>query len=446
MKKAYPFQYITRALRGFIPGRTVLMLLLFIGAHQLPAQALSVPDSSMARRSLIDTITAPYTMISPSDGRILSDPFSSILVKFEVRELEDRLYLIFKHSRENRFPDISAGNMIIRRSRSDGSIDQIKIFLDEIGALVVRIHPRGGRSELSLSLFGTTLYNRIPIFLDVQEIIQTDINRILELAGGRIPWEQLTPPSRPEEYQNLRQMLDDLRTVLPSLPDSEDGAMDARGNMIRIETLGLHALPGFNCSGFAKFVVDGMYFPITDSLSDVELLKIRHPEYRGTELSRKFEESRDPYFGLDWTRNLAVAMDAVARGEDASRLEAIVRRRPEALDVRSTPYIEYRDDLGYPVESLVQVLYLQALENPGDLYLGSINGEFGNDPVLWQHFHVVVLFPYFDDTGRFRVAVLERNVESSPASLQRRYPGNYVHLVRITPSEKYILPEIPGVN
>lgn len=446
MKKAYTATQRSRRFPVFHSSRTMLALLFFFAIHQLPAQALSVPDTSMARRSLIDTITAPYSMISPSEGRVLSDPFSSILVKFEVQEMDDRLYLIFKHERENRFPDISPGNMIIRRSRSTGDIDQVKIFLDEIGALVLRIHPRGGRSELSLSLFGTRLYNRIPIFLEINEIIQTDINRILELAGGRIPWEQLSAPSDLSEYTAMREILENLRLILPALPDSEDGAMDALGNMVRIETLGLHSLPGFNCSGFAKFVVDGMYLPLSGGLSDVELLKTRHPEYRGTELSRKFEESRDPYFGLDWTRNLAVAMDAVSRGAEPSGLEEIIRRRPEAMDVRNTPYVEYRDDLGYPVDRLVQVMYLQARENPGDFYLGSINGEFGSDPVLWQHFHVVVLFPYFDDSGRFRIAVLERNVESSPESLRRRYPGKYVHLVRITPTEKYILPEIPGVN
>jgi hypothetical protein len=98
--------------------------------------------------------------------------------------------------------------------------------------------------------------------------------------------------------------------------------------------------------------------------------------------------------------------------------------------------------VGYRVEDLIPVLYLQAVRQPGRFYLGSINGEFGSEPVLWQHYHIVVLFPYFDEAGTFRIAVLERNVESSVASLQRRYSGEYVHLVGIRPASDFILPEI----
>ncbi len=49
---------------------------------------------------------------------------------------------------------------------------------------------------------------------------------------------------------------------------------------------------------------------------------------------------------------------------------------------------------------------------------------------LRLHDHVVVIFPYVDARQVFRVAVFERSVETSLDSLSRRYPGDFVHLVR----------------
>ena len=39
--------------------------------------------------------------------------------------------------------------------------------------------------------------------------------------------------------------------------------------------------------------------------------------------------------------------------------------------------------------------------------------------------------PYFDTDGRFETVVLERNVETSIASLQRRYGRDFIHLTRV---------------
>jgi len=71
-----------------------------------------------------------------------------------------------------------------------------------------------------------------------------------------------------------------------------------------------------------------------------------------------------------------------------------------------------------------------------------VNTEFGAEPVLRQHVHVAVLFPYFDESGRFSITVLERNVETDIDSLAERYPGSYVHLVRVEADEAFQPPRI----
>jgi len=213
-------------------------------------------------------------------------------------------------------------------------------------------------------------------------------------------------------------MVERIRKDLPLLPDAEDGAMDKNGKLVFIKSAkSQERLPGFNCSGFAKWVADGLYKPRTGSYLDIEDLKKKQLSIRGNRITNRYEEERDPFFGLDWTRNIAQILSGSSD--------------PEGQDVRNLPYGRYREDIGFPMDELKGILFYLAVREPGTFYLGSINREYGNEPILRQHYHIVVLFPYFLETGEFRVVVFERNVESDLASLNKRYPGDFIHLVRI---------------
>jgi hypothetical protein len=212
--------------------------------------------------------------------------------------------------------------------------------------------------------------------------------------------------------------------------------MDASGRLVFIEDLrSQERLPGFNCSGFAKWVVDGFYAPITGTYLPIEPLKEKHLAIRGNGWTRPYEESRDPFFGLDWTRNLARYLDAARRAEAPQSIDI------ERYDVRAVPFSRYAEDMGYLGADLPRVLLWLAHEEPGTIYLGSVAREYGEKPVLRQHAHVVVFLPYVDENGVFRVSVMERNVETSLESITRRYGDDLVHLVRI-PSDGPFTPPI----
>ena len=211
--------------------------------------------------------------------------------------------------------------------------------------------------------------------------------------------------------------------------------MDEDGRLVFIESLVLQdQQPGFNCSGFAKWIVDGLYMGLYGSFLPIEPLKTKHVELRGHRWSEPREDDRDPYFGLDWTRNLATAVLSAERGG--------LEIHPEAADVRQIPFTEYVEDVGFPVSRLAQIMYLLAVRDPGYFYLASVNREFGSEPRLNQHVHVAVLFPYFDQDERFHVAVMERNVETTLESLDRRYHSDNVHLVRVRADVSYTPPLI----
>ena len=75
----------------------------------------------------------------------------------------------------------------------------------------------------------------------------------------------------------------------------------------------------------------------------------------GKQMGDPLEYKRDPYFGLDWTRNLAVTMMELG-GKKVSR---------EAADIRSSSFSRYIEDVGFPVSDLDKVLYELAVRKPG---------------------------------------------------------------------------------
>ena len=159
---------------------------------------------------------------------------------------------------------------------------------------------------------------------------------------------------------------------------------------------------------------------------DIAPLKSRNAG-RNNPWSTRFEEELDPWFGLDWSRGLARTIAVARTGASPSDAQ---------IDVRSSDRLAYVRDVGYPVPRLEYLLYFLARANPGQLYVGSVNAPSAlavseGTPTLRQHHHVVILLPYFDAGGAFRVAVMERNLQTSLASLTRRYGSEYVHLVRI---------------
>ena len=184
-------------------------------------------------------------------------------------------------------------------------------------------------------------------------------------------------------------------------------------------------------------MVDGFYAPLTGRDTDIMALKSRD-SMRGGKWSARYEEELDPYFGLDWTRGLARSVGQARTGSTPP---------DEDVDVRDAEHVPYVRDVGYPVPRLRFVLYFLARREPGNIYLGSVNAasrETSQDgiPTLRQHHHVIVLLPFFDSRGVFQVVVMERNVETNLASLNRRFAQEYVHLVRLDSTGGFSLPEI----
>ncbi len=405
-------------------------------------------ENAEVRMGMENTIKAPFYSLLTRQKEIHQQVLTPIAVEFELRKSSESFYLLFKNEQDYKYPVWGRGNYIIKRNLRTGDFEQIKIFLQNDEDSFIRLFPLDeNRSVLDLVLYGVQLYEGIVLPVSLEELSVSSFTRVMHLTRGTIHWELLFTSKSYGEWKILSDLAREITADLGKLHEVDDAAQDQYGRSVLIETGMILNDPGaVNCSGFAKWITDGLILAerggSAGSLIPVDRLK------RPTESEQEREknpwssarEDRDPYFGLDWTRNLAVLFKEEKSADPVTD--------PRELDVRNVPFFTYRENIGYELENLMTVLYLLAIENPGTFYMGSVNSLYGEDPVLWQYHHIALFFPWFSEKGDFQLAVLETGAESSLDNLKIRYPDSFVHLVRVDNADTFSDPvdfsESPG--
>ncbi len=347
------------------------------------------------------------------------------------------------------------GAWIVKRNLSDGSFVQAKVFLRNDPNTFLRLYPFGERSKLDLVIYKGVVRHEVILPVPFGRLLASPLRDILAWTRDSVDWDLLSPV--PGLYGNIRYLAGAIRERLPGLRYADDGALDESGRAVLIRGGKQTGEPGLNCSGFAKWVVDGLLKPVTGKWLAVEPLKERHEDLRGSSFTRPYEHARDPFFGLDWSWNLGKAVsDALYPHRKNNVLDNEVRMPPFALLDRGSPdpanggqsYQPYPSDFeidGYRVDGLPALLYILAVREPGSFYIATFNRRVGEKVALRQYFHEALLFPYFENTGEFRVAVFESAAETSLDAVIRRYPSEFVHLVRIPAQPEFDPPELPKI-
>ncbi|MCG8479257.1 MAG: hypothetical protein MI724_09200 [Spirochaetales bacterium] len=398
--------------------------------------AITIPDTSRARAAVLERMTAPVQRYEAVVRELIPQPGGDPVI-FRTEEQNESRYYLFIAPDDDRFDLASPGTVIVRRRIGDGAFEQIKIFLQHHEGSFVRLRPRGRTLRMDLFLAWAPLYRDVPVPITMERALTVPFATLRDATRGVVDWSLLEPDVHHPGYAAIRRMIEEARRALP---DASDGAVNVDGSPVFIETVAAEEAPALNYSGFAKWVVDGLYGARTGSYLPVESLRHKHLDHRGTAWSAPREDDRDPYFALDWTRNLAREMYGLERGVASHLLD------PEIADVRTVPVARYREDVGYAMDQLRATLYWLAVTEPGTVYLGSVNRSFGDELVLRQHTRVVVFLPYFDGEGRFEVAIMERAAETSLDALERRYEGDFVHLVRVRADERFDPPRFHARN
>jgi len=346
------------------------------------------------------------------------------------------------------FPGYAQGSWMLTRNKETGAGTLIRIFLrsDQYTYIQFRRFDED-KCLMDAVLYGGFIVRALPIAVPFERLYTMQLNDIIRLAGDKFPRRYFEPD--PQYYRNSRIFVSQVRVNLGGLQFADDGAIDENGNYVFIETLQGQpsSSAGLNCSGFAKWLIDGMLRPVTGARLTIPPLKAPFGE-RGSSFTEIWEESRDPYFGLDWIRNLAAAANTTLRSSPYGILDEFEVRADnfslvmvnENRTFVTHSYPGFMHEAGYGFEGLHPLLYTLAIDQPFSFYLAAVNDEIGapvtpenprGAPRLRQYFHVAALVPYFDEYGVFRIVVFESAAETSFSAFRNRYPDHFVNLVQI---------------
>ena len=349
-------------------------------------------------------------------------------------------YLVYSAERGGSWPLYSQGSWIIKREAGSGAFVQAKIFLKSDPGTFIRVYPDGDRSRLDLVIRGGVFAEQAALPWPFAVTLVSKVSDIIAATRDRVDWSLLDPD--PADYADVEALAAAVRARLNGLRYSDDGGLDAMGRLVFIANgePQPRKTAGLNCSGFAQWVVDGILKPVSGEWLDRTTLSIKHLATRRSAAEASFEDSLDPYFGLDWTRNLAIAAEAALEGDEASNVRsADVTESPIALiETSANPinggqeyegFAPYEEDAGFASEGIPALLWWLAIKDPGYFYLGSISAQ--DKAGLRHHYHISLFFPRFDEGGAFHVDVFESAAETSLEAVMDRTKGQMIHLVRV---------------
>ncbi len=336
------------------------------------------------------------------------------------------------------------GTRVLFRRLSDGQPDSIRIYPTDDPAIYVRLRPSGdvdkGRSLVDLVILDVDARTGAPLGIPFHRLYGASFASIIEMTSASVPWNLVTEAGR--RSFETEAAVAAVREGIKNLVYLDDGAFNERGEPVLIETGApqdpksiLSARPkdrpsgdvygGVNCSGFAKWIVDGIVRPRAGGGLKIGPLKDPTPAPSSFFVDPYVDE-RDVFFALNWTRNLAASVVSLDTGRTVTSAEAAVDVTVEPLS--GLP--PYMGNVGYRATALAPLLYHLAVTEPGHFYLGAVSRDRG-DPPLRQYHHVVAFFPYFDESGRFTVAVFESAAETTLESFSARNSDAFVNLVRV---------------
>ena len=353
---------------------------------------------------------------------------------------------------------VPQGTWILYREYETGNPVCIKIYPRENPELYLTLRPASKKSEFGKSFIDICLFNayvrkNIAVGIPFESLYYLSLLELRGMTEAVLPWDIFNPPIT---YSGVEAASDIISERLHTLVYLDDGGFDENGTpvhfkdgrvqsdseiiaAIRPEQKLKDVIGGVNCSGFAKWIIDGMIKPIAGQGTFIKNLLTR-TDVPDTYFTKPYE-NQDLYFGLEWIRNLAAAaltlntkrtVFPIGSGVDVT-VEPFALVPPikkiEAED-EFAAFKGYEKNAGYQTNYLEALLYYLAVKEPGHFYLGSVNADIGT-PTLRRYYHVVAFFPYFDILGNFHLDVYESAEKTSIGKFIKKHKNAFTALVRI---------------
>ncbi|MHC6202515.1 hypothetical protein ACYULU_04885 [Breznakiellaceae bacterium SP9] len=437
-----------KPVKRIVQAAFIMLLLQGQSAAALANSTRQIVDDSALRRLyhniLLTELPQKALQFTPQIEELAGGGQVLVQVKEDAARNEFSIIFARELGETGNFPAWSKGTWILTRDKRDGKALKIQVFLRNDENTYIQFRYLSENKCLFDQVIYDSYYTRsLPIAIPFERLYTAPLEEVLALVGEKFTRRYFEPD--PDAYREVRFFADKVRARIDAegLEFGDDGAIDEQGRYVYIKDgTPQNNEAGLNCSGFSKWVVDGILWNQTKSRLPIAPLKEPFGD-RGSNFSAAWEALRDPFFGLDWTRNLASIAAAKLRSPAFSTLEEIEVRdwHFSSLIQKGNPvaYPGFHPNSGFGIEGLIPLLYALAIDEPGRIFLAAVNEERGAPvtpdnlrgiPRMREYFHIGVLVPYFNEAGRFEVRVFESAEETAIRSFIN-HPGRSVNLVRI---------------
>jgi len=288
-----------------------LFSLFFLLSYAVFGQGQDLPlsrivDDSALRTSVKDTWLVESTNRVLTKPRVMNTLPGGGRVELRVEASQDEFSIVFARELKNsnsgansigNFPGWAQGSWILTRRRDNGAAERIRVFLRSDPYTYIQFRPfTADKCYMDVVLYEAYIVRSLPLPVTLERLYTMQLNDVINLAGNQFPRRYFEP--KPDDYRLQRQLIAKVREKIKGLEFADDGAIDQKGNYVYINTgLEQKGRPGLNCSGFAKWLVDGILRPITGERLQIAPLKEPFGQ-RGSSFTDIWEAQRDPFLGL----------------------------------------------------------------------------------------------------------------------------------------------------
>jgi hypothetical protein len=275
-------------------------------------------------------------------------------------------------------------------------------------------------NKFDVFLFGKNIKKGLPYFFNIDSLKILPLKSILSLVDiNRIQDETLVD----KNDRKLKELFIE-KIIIPSTKYDyeDDGAINEFGEFVYIMNgQEQKNKKGLNCSGFVKDVIDN-YIRLRNKdfkWLSIDELKSKREEERKKIPYTFFEETNDPFFGLEWSKNL---IDKVNEHYDYINIKADI--------LNSDEYSELFDSSGYYVSDMKEILFRDQKKESNYFYILAFNRLKKTTPVMPEFYHLSIVVPYFEN-NHFYLRSFESTKETDFTKMLNNHIGEKVAIIRI---------------
>ena len=319
------------------------------------------------------------------------------------------------------------------------TVESFTIFFKPTRQIYMTVFPYGERCRADAVVYGQRIYNGTVLPISWEKAAEKNFEDLIRASKAVWDWDLLLAQQNKTQTRTVLAVEKQIDEKLPDLKLADYKAMSETGKWIDIADGSEYSRALVNSFGFVKWIADGFYRPATGRLMNLNDLVLKHfEEAPNNHWLIKETFRRNPYFGLDWIKNIGLKLNRLTL-PDATVGE---------IEVKSIPFYGFTETAGIHTSALPFVLYWLAAKTPSKFYLISYSSSspWSEDRTLLEHSKTAVAFPTIDYRGLLSVAYYENGIKIPIEQIEERIKDSNISLVGAELLPLFHLPPVKNLS